>query len=104
MLLNEVVVWRVEQDDDWAGGFADDRVDQIERVLRAFAESDERDIRSLSRGDSTDVFDLDLARDHFVAERDDDRCDEREAILALVRNQNAEVVGLEIAHRRSRHH
>jgi hypothetical protein len=38
-------------------------------------ESDDCDIRSRSCGDSTDVLNVDLARDHFVAERDDDRCD-----------------------------
>jgi hypothetical protein len=84
------VVWRVEQDDHWAGGFAHDLVDQIERVLGAFPESDERDVGSLSGCNSADVSNVDLARYHLVAERGDDWSDEREAILALVRDQNAE--------------
>ena len=64
-----------------------------ERVLGALAEPDERDVRSLSGGHGADVFDLDLARDHLVSERDHDRGDEREAVLALVGDQDAQMVG-----------
>jgi hypothetical protein len=70
-------------------------------VLRARAESDQRDIGPLQSGDGTDVLDLDLPRDHFVAECDDDPGDEREAILALVSDQDAQVISpvLERCHR-----
>src|SRR4051812_47626476 len=46
----------------------------------------------------SDVLHLDLARDHFVPERGDDRWDERQAILALVRDQNAQVLSLAVTH------
>jgi hypothetical protein len=82
----------VQEGDDRAGGFADDRVDQSEGVLGAGAESDERHIWSFAGGDGPDVFDLDLACDHLVAERDHDRDDELEAVLALVGDQDAEMV------------
>ena len=42
----------------------------------------------------------DLARDHFVTERGDNRRDEGQAILALVRDQNAQMFGLAVAHSR----
>jgi hypothetical protein len=47
---------------------------------------------------SSDVLYLYLARDHFVPERGDDRRDEGQAILALVRDQNAQVLGFAVAH------
>jgi hypothetical protein len=79
-VFDEVVVWREEQDDDWAGGFAHDLVDQIKCVLGAFRESDERDVGTLGRGHRSYVFDVDLSCDRFVAERDDDCCDKGEAV------------------------
>jgi hypothetical protein len=93
-LLDEVRVAGMEQDDHWAGRFADDPVDQVESVRRAVAESDERHVRSFPRGDGTDVFDLDLACDDLVPESHDHRRDEREAVFALVRDQDAKVFGL----------
>src|SRR5581483_10530379 len=51
----------VEDRDHRTGGFADDLRDQLERVDRAFAEPDQGDVRLLSRGDSADLFDVDLA-------------------------------------------
>ena len=99
-LLDELGVARVEQDDHRAGGFAHDLVDQVERVLRALPEPDERDVGSLSGGHGADVRDVDLARDHLVAEGDHDRGDQREAILALVGDQDAQMLGLAVAHRR----
>ena len=40
-----------------------------------------------------DVFDLDLARDDLVAECNDDRDDELEAVFTLVGDQDAEIFG-----------
>ena len=45
-----------------------------------------------------DVRDVDLARDHLVAEPHDDRSDERQAVLALVGDQDAQMFGLAGAH------
>ena len=44
-LLDEVGIARVEEGDHGAGGFANDLVDQVERVLRALSKADERDVR-----------------------------------------------------------
>ena len=76
----------------------DDLLDQVERVLGALAEPDERDVGSLPGGHGPDVLDLDLARDHLVSERGDDRRDQRQAILPLVGDQHAQMLGLAIAH------
>ena len=86
----------MDQDDHRAGGLLDDLLDQVERVLGALAEPDERDVGSLPGGHRADVFDLDLARDHLVPERSDDRRDERQAILALVGDQHAQMLGVEV--------
>jgi hypothetical protein len=67
-------------------------------MVGALAQTDQRDIRPLPGGHRPDVFDLDLARDHLVPERSDDRSYERQAILALVRDQNTEMLGFAVAH------
>jgi hypothetical protein len=82
----------VQQSDDWAGGLPDDRVNQPEGVFGAGAESDQRDVRSFAGGDRADVFDVDLACDHFVAEGDHDRDDQLEAVFTLVGDQDAEMI------------
>ena len=89
VLPDEIGVSCVDQDDHRAGGFSDDLVDQFECVLRAFAEPHERDIGSLSCSHGGHVVDLDFAGDHLVSERDHGRRDEREAVLALVGDQDA---------------
>ena len=98
--LDELGVPGVDQDDYRAGGFSDDLVDQLECVLRALAEPDERDVGSLSGGHGGHVFDLDLAGDHLVSERDHGRRDEREPVLALVGDQDAQMLGVPVAHER----
>ena len=97
-LLDEAGIGRVDQRDHRAGRLADDPLDQAEGVIRARAEADERDVGSLPGGDRSDVFDVDLARDHLVPQCRDDRGDEREAILALVGDQHAEMLGFAVAH------
>ncbi len=79
----------MQQHDHRARSLTHDLVDQLERMLRARPESDERDVGPLSRGDWPDVRDVDLPRDHLVSECDDDRRDERETILALVGDQHS---------------
>jgi hypothetical protein len=49
---------------------------------------------------SANVFDFDLSGDHLVSQRGHDRCDESEAILALVGDQDAQIVGLSVAYDR----
>jgi hypothetical protein len=99
-LSDEVGIGRVQQHDHGARGFADDLVDQSERVLGALTESEERDVGSFAGGHCADVFDVDFAGDHLVAERDDDRSDERETVLAVIGDQDAEMLGLALAHER----
>ena len=69
-----------------------------ERMLGALPESDERDVGSLPGGHGADVFDVDLARDHLVAKSDHDRRHQRQAVLALVCDQDAQMLGLAVAH------
>ena len=68
-LVDEVLVPRVEKEDDRAGGVADDLLDQLERMLGAFTEADERDVRVLFAGELGDLVDVELLSDHLVAER-----------------------------------
>jgi hypothetical protein len=53
-------------------------------VVRALPEADERHVGAVPGGHGAHIFDLDLARDHLMSQGDHDRCDERQAILALV--------------------
>ena len=82
----------MEQDDHRAGRFTNDLVDQGECVLGALSEADERNIGALSGGRRADVLHIDLARDHLMPERDDDRSDERQPILALIRDKDTQVL------------
>jgi hypothetical protein len=78
---DEVCVRGMEKDDHRAGGLVHDLLDQVESVLRAFAETDEGYVRPFPRRHSSDVLDVDLAGDHFVPERGNDGCDERQRSL-----------------------
>ena len=88
----------MEQDDHRAGCLLNDLLDHPECVVGALAEPDERDIRPFSRRNGPDVLDLDLPGDHLVPECGDDRRHQLQAILPLVRDQNAQMFGLPIAH------
>jgi hypothetical protein len=90
----------VKEDDDRAGGLAHDLVDEVERMGGAFTESDERDVGALASGHGAHICCVDLSRDHLVAQRDHDRGDQRQAILALVGDEDAQVVGFAVAHQR----
>jgi len=88
----------VHQHDHRARRSPHDRLDQAERVLGAFAEPDERHVRALAGGDGSYLCDLDLVRDHLVAERRDHRGNERKAIPALVGDEDAQVLDRAIVH------
>jgi hypothetical protein len=90
----------VDEGDDRAGGLVHDLLDQVESVLGAFAETDEGYVGPFPRRHGSDVLHCDLVRDHFVTERGDNRRDEGQAILALVRDQNTEMFGLAVAYLR----
>jgi hypothetical protein len=74
-----------------------DLLDHLERVLGAFTETDECDVRPFSCCQGPDLLDADLARDHLMPKSGDDRDDQGQAILALVRDQYAQVLGLTLA-------
>ena len=78
--------------------FVHDSLDQPERVLGALAEPDKRDVGSLPGGQGSDFIDLDLARDHLMSKGCDYRRHEQEAFLPLVGDQDAQVLGLAVAH------
>ena len=89
-LEHEFGVGRVEERDDRAGRLVDDLLDQLERVLGALAETDERDVGMLARRHRPDLADLDLGSDHLVPEAGDDGRDVGETILALVGDEHPE--------------
>jgi hypothetical protein len=89
----------VYQGDHRTGGLLHDPLDQGEGVLRALAQPHQRDVRSLPGGHGSDVFDLDLAGDHLVSERCDDRRHQGQPILSLVRDQHAKLFCIALAHR-----
>ena len=79
-----------KQRDDGAARFLDDLLDQLERMLRGEAETDERDIGVLTRCHRSHRRHVDLARDHFVPQARDDLCEHLEPVAALVRDQDAQ--------------
>jgi hypothetical protein len=68
-------------------------------MRRARSKPDVRDVGSLTDGDGADVGDIDLARDHLAADRDDDRCHQRQRSL-LVGDQHAKMLSLAVSHGR----
>ncbi len=76
----------------------DDLRDQLERVLGAQAEPDQGDVGANPRGRGADFSDVDLARDHLVAETGHDLGEQLQAVPPLVRDQDAEVFGLSAGH------
>jgi hypothetical protein len=81
-----------------AGGLAHDLLDQAECVFGALPESDERDVRSFPGCNGANVVHLDLPRNHLVTQCRNDGCDERQAILSLVGDQYAQVLGFTVTH------
>ena len=72
----------------------------LERVVGALPEPDQRDVGTLLTGHVSDLVDVQLAGDHGVSERHDDDCEPLEALGALVRDQDAEVLRFAIGHAR----
>ncbi len=95
-LPDEVRIGRVDEGDDRARGLVHDLLDQVESVLGAFAETDEGYVRPFPRRYGSDVLHFDLSRDHLVTESGDDRRDDSQAILSLVRDQNTQMIGLAV--------
>ncbi|HEV8565139.1 MAG TPA: hypothetical protein VGR41_09490 [Actinomycetota bacterium] len=89
----------MEENDHRAGRLLDDLLDQLERMGGAFPESDERDVGLLPGRHGADIGDVDLPSNHLVSKPSDDRRDERQAVLSLVRDENPEMVNLAVAHR-----
>jgi len=94
----EVRVGLVEQCDHRARRRLDDPGDEAERVLGALAEPNERHVWTLAGGYGSHVGDLDLARDHLVTERGHERRNERKAILALVGDEDAQMLDRAMVH------
>ena len=84
----------------------DDLRNHVERVLPADAETDEGEIRMFTVGRGRDLRDLELARDHLVAETRHDRRDPRQPVFPLVRDQDtkraAQFLGFGLAERHGR--
>ena len=80
----------------------DDLRDQVERVLGAQPEPDQGDIGTLPRRHRADLSDVDLARDHLVAETGHDRGEQLEPVSPLVRDQDAKVLGRSVGHTASK--
>ena len=74
-LLDEFRVGGVDEHDHGAGRLLHDLLDQRQGVIRARAQPHQGDVGPLPRCHRSDVFDLDLARDHLVPERGNDGCD-----------------------------
>ena len=88
-----------EQRDHRAGCLADDLRDQLERMLGVQSEPDQSDIRPLPRGHRPDLLDVDLARDHLVAEAGHDLGEQFEPLPLLVRDQDTQMPDLVLNHR-----
>ena len=63
----------------------DDFRDQFESVIGVQPKADERDVGVLPRSHRADLLDVDLARDHLMAETCHDRCEQLEPVLFAVR-------------------
>ena len=82
----------VEERDHRAERLGHDLGDLVQRVLGALAEADQRHIGALAGRDRGDVGDVDLARDHLVAEPVDHLCQQSSRSAPLIRDQDAKVV------------
>jgi hypothetical protein len=86
----------VQKRDNRAGGLVDDLLDQLERMLRARTETDERNIRLFARRYWSNLADLveersPRARD-WRQETGDKGRDIGQAVLALVSDEHAETI------------
>jgi hypothetical protein len=82
------MIGRMEERDDRAGRLVDDLLDQLQRMLRALAEADERNVWVLARCHRPHLAHLDLRDEHLVPEPGDDGRDIGKTILALVGDEH----------------
>ena len=76
----------------------DDLRYQLERVFRGKPERNERDVGLHLRRNRADLFNVDLTRDHLVAEPSHNLSERLKPIASLVGDKNAEVLGLFLRH------
>ena len=91
-------ILRREQRNHGTAGFADDLLDQLERVLRGEAEPYECDVRVLSRRHCSHCRDVDFSSDHLVPEPTDDLGEQLQAVAPLVRDQDAQALNFTLDH------
>ena len=92
-LVDERGVVALEHCDHGAVCLAHDAIDQLERVRGAVAEAHERNVRVFAGCERADLGDVRRSGDDGVPKPGHERRHERDAILPLVRNQNAQMVG-----------
>jgi len=85
---DEFMIGCVKESHDRAGRLVDDLLDQLQRMLRALAEADERNVWVLTRGHCPDLAHLDLRDEHLVPKPSDDGRDSGKTILALVGDEH----------------
>jgi hypothetical protein len=85
---HEWVIGCVKERDDRAGCLVDDLLDQLQRVLGAFTEAYERNVRVLARRHRPDLGYLDLRDEHLVPQPGDDCRDIGKTILTLVGDEH----------------
>jgi hypothetical protein len=99
-LADELGIVGVKQRDHRARGATHDLLDQFEGVVGTLPEADQGDVGSLAHGDGRDVIDLDLSGDHLVPQADHDGRDDRQTLLALVGDEDAQVLRVAVYERR----
>jgi hypothetical protein len=67
-------------------------------VRRRDPEPDDGDVRTLARGRGSDVLDVDLARDHVMAEPDHHLRQQLQPFALFVRDQNPQMLVLYLGH------
>ena len=82
----------MQERDHGTGRLVDDLVDEVEGVLGAHSQPDERDIGPLACGGGANLGDIHFSSDDLVAEGHDDRGDIGQAIGPFVRDQDAHVL------------
>ncbi|HEY8791623.1 MAG TPA: hypothetical protein VIL96_01925 [Gaiellaceae bacterium] len=83
----------MQERDHGTGRLVDDLVDEIEGVLGAHSQPDERDVGPLAYGGGADLGDIHFSSDDLVAEGHDDRGNIGQAIGPFVRDQDAHMLG-----------
>jgi hypothetical protein len=87
-----------QQRDHRATGFADNLLDQLERVLRRETEPDERDIRLFPCSHRGDCRHVDLAGDHLMPEPGHNLSEQLKPVAPFVGNQDPQPLNLVLDH------